>query len=83
MSKDDDKERRSKRLSDTAKKVKRQVKIAKMSGVEVEEPHKYAKMHALNCGNPDCVMCANPRKTFKQKTIQELRFEETEDWSEE
>jgi hypothetical protein len=32
----------------------------------------------LDCGNPNCVMCANPRKVWKEKTIQEKRFEQTE-----
>ena len=38
------------------------------------EPHKFAKHHAMNCGNPKCVMCANPRKTFKELTQQEKRM---------
>jgi len=28
----------------------------------------------LNCGNPKCIMCANPRKTFEELTIQEQRM---------
>ena len=28
----------------------------------------------MNCGNPKCVMCANPRKTFKELTQQEKRL---------
>jgi hypothetical protein len=33
----------------------------------------------MNCGNPNCVMCANPRKVFKEKTIQEKRLEQNID----
>jgi hypothetical protein len=54
--------------------VKRQVKIAKEFGIPVKEPHKFAKHHAMNCGNPKCVMCGNPRKTFKELTQQEKRL---------
>ena len=54
--------------------VKRQVKIAKEFGIPVKEPHKFAKHHAMNCGNPNCVMCGNPRKTFKELTQQEKRL---------
>jgi hypothetical protein len=48
-----------------------------------EQPHRFAKHHVLNCGNPKCVLCANPRHTFGEKTIQEKRFEQTEKWREE
>ena len=53
--------------------IERQTRIAKSHGVPVKEPHKFAKHHAMNCGNPKCFMCGNPRKTFKQLTIQEKR----------
>ena len=60
------------RLRDEAA-VKKQTRIAKAYGVPFTEPHKFVKHHAMNCGNPKCVMCGNPRKTFKQLTIQEKR----------
>jgi hypothetical protein len=28
----------------------------------------------MNCGNPKCVMCSNPRKTLKELTQQEKRL---------
>ena len=28
----------------------------------------------MNCGNTKCVMCGNPRKTFKELTQQEKRM---------
>jgi hypothetical protein len=43
----------------------------------VENPHAYAKRSATTCGDSNCVMCGNPRKFFKEKTIQEKRFEQT------
>ncbi|NBP03874.1 MAG: hypothetical protein EBU90_28015 [Proteobacteria bacterium] len=54
--------------------VNRQLKIARSHNVPVEEPHKLAKQHALNCGNPKCVMCGNPRKMFKELSTQERRL---------
>ncbi len=54
--------------------VKKQVKIAKEFGIPVKEPHKFAKHHAMNCGNPKCHMCANPRKVLNELTQQEKRL---------
>lgn len=74
MSTEEDKFKKSKRLLKDENAVKKQTKIAKTFGVPVKEPHKFAKHHAMNCGNPNCVMCGNPRKTFKELTQQEKRL---------
>ncbi len=74
MSNDQDKFKNSKRRHADETAVKRQTKIAKDYGIPFTEPHKFAKHHATNCGNPSCVLCANPRKTFKELTIQEQRL---------
>ena len=74
MSNDTDKFKHSKRLLKDENAIKKQTKIAKEFGVPVDEPHKFAKLHAMNCGNPNCVMCGNPRKTFKELTSQEKRL---------
>lgn len=74
MSTEQDKFKHSKRLLKDDNAVKKQAKIAKDFGLDIKEPHKFAKHHALNCGNPRCVMCANPRKTFKELTHQEKRM---------
>ena len=74
MSTEDDKFKNSKRRLSDENAVKRQTKIAKAYGVPVSEPHKFAKQHAMNCGNPECVMCMNPRKSFKELTQQEKRL---------
>ena len=74
MSKEQDKIKHSKRLLKDENVIKKQTKIAKDFGIPVTEPHKFAKHHAMNCGNPKCVMCANPRKTFKELTQQEKRM---------
>lgn len=59
--------------------VRKQVKIAKAHGLTnkdkaVKQPHRLAKHHAMDCGQPGCVLCGNPRKIFKQKTMQERKF---------
>ena len=60
--------------------IKRQVKIAKQHGLgfhdpAIKQPHRLAKHHAMDCGNPDCYLCGNPRKTHKDKlTAQEKRM---------
>ena len=74
MSHEEEKVKHSKRILKTDNAVKKQVKIAKEFGIVVDEPHKFAKHHAMNCGNPNCVMCGNPRKTFKELTQQEKRL---------
>ena len=79
MSTEEDKIKHSKRLHQEENAIKKQVKIAKAAGVTNIEPHKFAKHHAMDCGNPECVMCGNPRKIWKEKTIQEKRFEVKDD----
>lgn len=73
-----DKLKHSKRIHADETAIKKQVKIAKSHGIEVKEPHKLAKHHALDCGRPGCIMCGNPRKIWKEETIQEKRFKQTE-----
>lgn len=78
MSKDEDKFKHSKRLQKAWNAIKKQLKIAKAHGNPIDEPHRYAKHHAMDCGQPDCNMCRNPRynETVKGKdklTVQERR----------
>jgi hypothetical protein len=68
-------DKRAKRIRNTKRAINRQTKLAKRSFGQwrTDQPHRYAKMHALNCGIPGCVMCANPRRIWGQKTIQEYK----------
>ena len=73
------KEKRSRRIHDEETKVKKQVKIAKSHGLTnndkaIKQPHRMAKHHAMDCGQPGCMLCGNPRKLYKEKTIQEKSF---------
>lgn len=83
MSEEQDKIKHSLRRLKDENAVNKQVRIAKEHGFPVDEPHKFAKHHAMNCGNPKCLLCSNPRKVFKEKTIQEQRHEQQKLWDEE
>ena len=75
MSTEEDKIKKSKRLLKDDNAVKKQIKIAKAAGMDVKEPHKFSKHHAMDCGNPQCPLCGNPRRTHKDTlTPQEKRL---------
>jgi hypothetical protein len=72
----------SRRRHKTDVAIARQLKIAKQSHtagtskrIVEREPHRLAKHHAMDCGNPQCFLCGNPRKTHKDRlTAQEKRL---------
>lgn len=69
----------SQRRHKTDVAIARQVKIAKQHGLGfsdkvIKQPHRHAKHHAMDCGQPGCMMCGNPRKLFKEQTAQEKRM---------
>lgn len=78
MSTEQDKFKKSKRLLKDENAVTRQVKIAKEKGAGqkvLDQPHRLAKRHAMDCGNPQCPLCGNPRRTHKDTlTAQEKRL---------
>jgi len=83
MSDREQKEKHSKRLQKEINAIKKQQKIAKAHGAPdfQYESHRFAKHHAMDCGNPECGMCGNPRHLYKDgKTVQEKSFEQTGKW---
>lgn len=80
MSNDTAKFINSQRRHKTDVHIARQVKIAKAHGLTnrdkaIKQPHRLAKHHTMDCGNPKCYLCGNPRKTHKDKlTAQEKRL---------
>jgi hypothetical protein len=70
----------SQRRHKTDVAIARQVKIAKQHGLKfndtvIKQPHRLAKHHTMDCGNPGCYLCGNPRKTHKDRlTAQEKRL---------
>ena len=78
MSTEQDKIKKNKRIQKDENAVKKQTKIAKTFGVPVKEPHKFAKHHALDCGNPKCLLCSR-EKVFGEPTMQQKRFDQDVD----
>lgn len=69
----------SQRRHKTDRAIARQLKIARshnsFNPLNIKQPHRLAKHHAMDCGNPHCYLCGNPRKTHKDKlTIQEHKL---------
>ena len=69
--------KKAKRIQQKERHIKRQVAIAAMCGLNWHSPqkHRYHKKTAVNCGQPGCIYCANPRRVWGAKTMQERRFE--------
>ena len=65
----------SRRRHKTDVAIARQVKIAKSHATynqrNIKQKHRLAKHHAMDCGNPQCYLCGNPRKTHKDKLTQQ------------
>lgn len=79
----DTKDKHSKRIQQKENHIKKQVKIAKDYHMDqngkwkyISEPHRNHKKAILNCGDPKCTMCMNPRKAFGEKTMQEKKFDQ-------
>jgi hypothetical protein len=78
MSTEEDRFKKSKRLLKDENAINKQLKIAREFGVPIKEPHKFAKQHALDCGNPQCLLCSS-EKVLGKKTIKERRFDQDVD----
>lgn len=69
----------SRRRHKTDVAIARQVKIARSHSSfnerNIRQTHRLAKHHAMDCGNPKCYLCGNPRTTHKDRlTAQEKRL---------
>jgi hypothetical protein len=71
----DDRSKKAKRLQRTSNAIKKQLRIAKAFGMThiLKQPHRLAKHHALDCGNPKCLVC-HSEKVFNKPTLQEQKF---------
>lgn len=70
-----DRNKKATRLQHTANAIKKQIRIAKNSwnaGHLLKQPHRFAKTHALDCGNPKCLVC-HSEKIFNKPTLQERK----------
>jgi hypothetical protein len=75
MSTEQDRFKHSKRLLKDENAIKKQTKIAKAAGSDISQPHKFAKQHAMDCGNPQCLLCSR-EKVFKEPPIKQKRFDQ-------
>lgn len=73
----------SKRLQKNMRAIKKQTRIAQAHGFPTGPEHRLSKIHATTCGDSHCAMCGNPRKFFKEQTIQERSFDQTKKWIDE
>ena len=82
MAKEIDRYKHSKRIGRKLAHIARQMGIRKAHafpnygtpGVPAHEsPHRYHKVSGMTCGDSRCFMCGNPRKFFKELTMQEKR----------
>ena len=81
------KEKHSKRLHDDETHIKKRQKLLKAKSAYLSEraitkqPHRLNKVTGMNCGNPKCVLCMNPRRGWKERTVQEKSFDQTKKWT--
>ena len=72
----DDRSKKATRLQRTANAIKKQIRIAKNAWNSehlLKQPHRFAKHHALDCGNSECLVC-HSEKVFRRPTLQERKF---------
>lgn len=71
----DNKDKKATRLQRTTNAINKQLRIAKSLGMThlLTQPHRLAKHHALDCGNPKCLVC-HSEKVFRKPTLQERKF---------
>lgn len=78
MSNEQDKNKHGNRIQRAWRAIKRQLKIAKSVGHTkyIEQPHRLAKHHAMDCGQTGCVLCGNPRHNNSVKGQDKLTTQE-------
>jgi hypothetical protein len=83
MSDENTKNQHSRRLHQDQVAIDRQITIAKNYDMHrnttwkyIDQPHRNHKKAILNCGDPKCYMCMNPRRADGEETIQERRHKQ-------
>ena len=82
MSNEQSKEKHSRRIHQKAVHIKHNLEIARVNNIPVKDEHRLLKCGPVSCGNPNCVLCANPRRVFKEPTLAEKSFDQTSGWLE-
>jgi hypothetical protein len=79
MSNEENKAAHGRRIQQKNRHIARQVRIRQahkfpaINTGKIDSPHRYHKKSGVTCGDSNCVMCGNPRKFFKELTMQERR----------
>jgi hypothetical protein len=86
MSNEENKLAHGRRIQQKNRHIARQVRIRQAHKFpnptkdgRIEKPHRYHKTSGVTCGDSRCAMCGNPRKFFKEPTMQEKRFDQDVD----
>jgi hypothetical protein len=86
MSNEENKLAHGRRIQQKNRHIARQVRIRQAHKFpnptkdgRIEKPHRYHKTSGVTCGDSRCAMCGNPRKFFKEPTVQEQRFDQDVD----
>jgi len=79
MSTEQDRFNHSRRLLKDENAINKQLKIAKShtssTDKNIKQPHRLAKQHAMDCGNPQCLLCSS-EKVLGKPPIQQKRFDQ-------
>lgn len=79
MSTEQDRFKHSKRLLKDENAINKQLKIARShtssTDKNITQPHRLAKQHAMDCGNPQCMLCSGS-KVLGEPPIQQKRFDQ-------
>jgi hypothetical protein len=79
MSTEQDRFNHSRRLLKDENAINKQLRIAKShtssTNKNITQPHRLSKQHAMDCGNPQCLLCSGA-KVLGEPTIQQKRFDQ-------
>jgi hypothetical protein len=84
MSNDQDKSKHNTRMHRAWVAIKKQLGIIKAhknfgvasKRIDESQPHRLAKKHAMDCGQPHCTLCGNPRHSKARKGTDKLTIQE-------
>jgi hypothetical protein len=84
MSNEQDKTKHNTRMHQAWRAIKKQLGIIKSrkhfqgasKNIDEAQPHRLAKKHAMDCGQPGCVLCGNPRHNNFHKGKDRLTTQE-------
>jgi hypothetical protein len=84
LSNEEDKTKHNTRMHRAWRAIKKQLGIIKSrrhflgasKQIDEAQPHRLAKKHAMDCGQPGCAICGNPRRTRRHKLKDQLTTQE-------